>query len=146
MGSTRGGVGVADIEYRRVWMIDGKTAQPGEVLERIAKVIEASRAPELNIRREVLNMWWRKDSPAIALESKLERTMPLRGAIYAQGYGTTLVVGRVVVQPDSMNRYKWMAAAAFEYLIDRCVATIVAEEDGREVTERGEKSTNTGTT
>ena len=80
------------------------------------------------------------------MESKLERTMPLRGAIYAQEYGTTLVVGRVVVQPDAMNRYKWMAAAAFEHLIDRCVSAVVAEEDGSEVTEHGEKSTTTGTT
>jgi hypothetical protein len=45
-----------------------------------------------------------------------------------------------------MTRYKWMAAAAFEYVIDRCVSTVGAEEDGREITEHGEKSTNTGTT
>ena len=135
-----------DIEYRRVWMIDGTQAEAIGVLERISKLIEASRAPELTISAQTLNMWWRKDSPALALESKLEKSMPLRAAIYAQGYGTTLVVGRVVVQPDAMNRYKWMAAAAFEHLIDRCVSAVVAEEDGSEVTEHGEKSTTTGTT
>jgi hypothetical protein len=95
------------------------------------------------MQRSTVNMWWRKESPVIALESKLETDMPLKARIYAQDYGSTLVIGRVVVQPDTMNSFKWMAASAFEYLIDRAISSVVAEEKGTEVTERGEKSSDT---
>ncbi len=134
---------MADVEYRRVWMIDGAAEKKGTALARIEGLIAQSQPPAIATKRETVNMWWRPNSPALTLESKLETTMPLKASVYAQDYGTTLVIGRVVRQPDSMNRFKWMAAAAFEYLIDRAIATIVAQENGREVTERGEKSTDT---
>lgn len=134
---------MADIEYRRVWMIDSAADKKATVLARIEDLINRSQPPALTMKHDTVNMWWRKDSPTLALESKLETTMPLKASVYAQDYGTTLVIGRVVRQPDSMNRFKWMAAWAFEYVIDQAIATIVSQEDGQEVTERGEKSTDT---
>jgi hypothetical protein len=134
---------MADIEYRRVWMIDGAAQKKATVLARIEDLINQSQPPAIAMKHDTVNMWWRKDSPTLALESKLETTMPLKASVYAQDYGTTLVIGRVVRQPDSMNRFKWMAASAFEYLIDRAIAAIVSQENGQELTERGEKSTDT---
>jgi len=134
---------MADIEYRRVWMIDGAAEKKATVLARIADLINQSQPPALGMKHDTVNMWWRKDSPMLSLESKLETTMPLKASIYVQDYGTTLVIGRVVRQPDSMNRFKWMAASAFEFLIDQAIATIVSQEDGQEVLVRGEKSTDT---
>jgi len=58
------------------------------------------------MKHDTVNMWWRKDSPSLALASKLETTMPLKANVYPQDYGTTLVLERVVRQPDSMNRFQ----------------------------------------
>lgn len=135
---------MANVEYRRVWIIDAAGETREEIPRRIGDLIAAVGAPELKMNHDTVNMWWRKDSPVIRLESRLEKTMPLVAAIYVQGYGTSLVIGRVVIEPDSMNRFKWMAAAAFEHLIDHAIGTVVRQEDGREVTERGEKSSETG--
>jgi predicted transcriptional regulator len=73
----------------------------------------------------------------------LERTSPFNARIYVQDYGTSLVIGRAVVEGETLSRFKWMAAAAFEHLIDTAIGRVVDEEHGREVTVRGEKSTDT---
>lgn len=135
---------MADIELRRLWTIDGAASQKDGVPRRIWDLIMAANPPETTLEFRQVNMWWRANSPEIFIQTRLERGMPLVGSIYVQDYGTSLVISRVVVEPDSMARFKWMAAGAFEHLIDRAITTVVAEERGVEVTERGEKSDQTG--
>lgn len=53
---------MADIEYRRVWMIDGAADQKISVLGRIEERIGSVQAPALPMQRKTVNMWWRKDS------------------------------------------------------------------------------------
>ena len=136
---------MANIELRRVWIIDDAADKKDGFPRRIWDLIEAKQAPELRMAYQAVNMWWRKDSPVIALTSSLEKTAPFNGFIYVQDYGRSLLIGRAVVEPDTLNRFKWMAAAAFEHLIDSAINEIVEAEKGGEITVRGEKSTDTST-
>ena len=117
---------MADIELRRVWVLHGQAEKADGLGRRIWDDLQARNLPKVRYDYRDVNMWWRTKSLEMAMVSELEGTV--RGRVYIQPYGKALDVGRVITEPDEVNRFKWMAARAFMETIDHAIEVALGED------------------
>jgi len=102
------------------WLVDDIANQCESVRELLAKNIDKRGIPKCTVRVGEVNMWWRKNSLYIDVESNLDSSTV--STIHIQEYGTGLWVGRAIEgNAWRWNYYKRMAASAFIETIDRCI-------------------------
>lgn len=102
------------------WLADNAGSQCELFRALLAQKIEDKGIPKCKVTLGTINMWWRKDSLYIDVESSLDGTTI--STIHIQEYGTGLWVGRAIDgNAWRWNYYKRMATGAFIETVDRCI-------------------------
>ncbi len=102
------------------WLIDGIAGRIDEYEKALIDALKAKNLPKCEIYYGTNNMWFRKDSHYIDVESTLDGEVVC--TIHLQDYGISLWVGRAVESHFfRSNYYKRMAVSAFITTIDRCI-------------------------
>ncbi len=106
------------------WLIDGLGGREAEVHGLLVAALQERNIPKGTVRGGTLNMWWRKDSLYIDVQSSMDGQ--IISTIHVQEYGTSLFIGRAAESYRQTNYYKRMAAIAFLETVDRCIRDLIA--------------------
>ena len=81
------------------WLVDGYANQTSTVLDQIQEEIESRKIPMfgnrdkdegIEVKRQEVDMWWRKDTPELFVSSKMDGVVS--GSVATQDYGKSLWV------------------------------------------------------
>jgi len=131
--------------YWRGWLIDDLGSQKVEVLEQIEKAINDRRIPMygnrdkdegVTVKSGTVDMWWRQDTPQLAITSEMDGTV--KASVATQDYGNSLWIHVWLERKDEKmffgdNWAKRMHWAAFQESLERVVNEVVHDIAGNKI-------------
>ena len=114
-----------DIQWNG-YLVDDLAGAGERFVAGLERLLERRDLPSVRAQRAAVNMWWRRGSLCLDVQSNLDGSVIC--TVHAMDYGTALFVG-IAFNTGFLtdNYYKRMAATCFLESLDRCVHQAVEE-------------------